>query len=163
MFEVFINIYNTNPEVKLLIVGPFEMTQIKDTSLVQKINKHPGVINYGRVRQEEVPGFMLAMDVFVLPAWWEGFGNTLVQAAAMGVPVISTTGTGTIDAVSDGYNGILIPIKNKSKLEEAMRKMMNGDKQINEFGENGVKWAQNFDRKIIWDAMHKLYQNTCNY
>lgn len=163
LIEVFIDIYNSNPEVKLLIVGPFEMTQISDKSLVQKINNHPGVINYGKVSQEEVPGFMLAMDVFVLPAWWEGFGNTLVQASALGIPVISTTGTGTIDAVSDGYNGILIPVKNKLKLEEAMRKMMNDDKQLKEFGENGMKWAQNFDRNKIWEGLNLLYTSKINY
>lgn len=157
LIEVFINIYETNPEVKLLIVGPFEMSQIADKSLVERIDEHPGIINYGRVLQEEVPGFILAMDVFVLPAWWEGFGNVLVQASAMGIPVISTTGTGTIDAVSDGYNGLLIPVKNKVKLEEAMRKMMTDENLRNEFGENGVKWAQNFDRKLIWDGLNKIY------
>lgn len=158
LIEVFIDIYNSNPEVKLLIVGPFEMTQISDKSIVQKINKHPGIINYGRVLQEEVPGFMMVMDVFVLPAWWEGFGNTLVQAAAMGVPVISTTGTGTIDAVSDGCNGILIPVKNKLKLEEAMKKMLNDNKLLKKFGKNGVKWSQNFDREIIWKGIDQIYK-----
>lgn len=159
LYEVFDAIYKTNPEVKLFIVGPFEMAQIADKSLVQKIDEHPGIINYGRVLQEEVPGFMLAMDVFVLPAWWEGFGNVLVQASAMGVPVISTTGTGTIDAVSDGYNGILIPVKDKIKLEEAMRELMSNDSLRNEFGENGMEWARNFDREIIWNGMHKIYQS----
>lgn len=159
LYEVFDAIYQTNPEVKLFLVGPFEMTQIADKSLVQKINAHPAIINYGRVLQEEAPALIMAMDVFVLPAWWEGFGNVLVQAAAMGIPVISTTGTGTIDAVSDGYNGILIPVKDKSKLEAAMRLMMTDDKKRQEFGLNGVEWARNFDREVIWEQMHILYQS----
>ena len=113
------------------------MSQIADKTLVQKIDNHPGIINYGKVLQEEVPGFLMLMDVFVLPAWWEGFGNVLVQASAMGVPVISTTGTGTIDAVADGYNGLLIPIKTKLRLEEAMRTMITDESQRLKFGENG--------------------------
>jgi glycosyltransferase involved in cell wall biosynthesis len=133
------------------------MNQIADKKLIEEIEGHPGIINFGKVKQEEVPGFMLAMDVFVLPAWWEGFGNVLVQAAAMGLPVISTTGTGTVDAVSDGYNGILVPVKSKEKLQDAMEKMMSDEKQRKEYGENGILWAQNFDRQLIWKGLDKIY------
>jgi glycosyltransferase involved in cell wall biosynthesis len=159
LLEAFNTIYKSDTKARLLIVGPFEMSQIADKSIVQKINDHPGIINYGKISQEEVPGFILAMDVFVLPAWWEGFGNVLVQAAAMGVPVISTTGTGTIDAVSDGYNGILIPVNDKARLQEEMIKMMKDEKQRKEFGKNGILWAQNFDREIIWNGLDELYQS----
>ncbi|WP_027124323.1 glycosyltransferase family 4 protein [Gelidibacter mesophilus] len=158
LYEVFDKIYQTNPEVKLFLVGPFEMTQIADPALVQKIDAHPAIINYGRVLQEEAPALIMVMDVFVLPAWWEGFGNVLVQAAAMGIPVISTMGTGTIDAVSDGYNGILIPVKDEVKLEDAMRQLMTDVNLRQEYGLNGITWARNFDREVIWESMHNLYQ-----
>jgi glycosyltransferase involved in cell wall biosynthesis len=159
LFEVFCELYQANNKLRLLLVGPFEMSQIADKNLVEKINQHPGIINYGKVKQEEVPGFMLTMNVFVLPAWWEGFGNVLVQAAAMGVPVISTTGTGTIDAVSDGYNGILVPVKNKLKLKEAMIKLMSDDKMRQSYSAKGLEWSMNFDREIIWQELHKIYQS----
>ena len=97
------------------------------------------------------------MDVFVLPAWWEGFGNVLVQAAAMGIPVISTTGTGTIDAVSDRFNGILIPVKDKKKLHEAMSKLAEDESLRQQFGANGLVWAKNFNREMIWQELHKIY------
>lgn len=159
LYTVFDKIYQTNPKAKLFIVGPFEMTQIADKGLVQKIDAHPGIINYGRVLQEEAPALIMVMDVFVLPAWWEGFGNVLVQAAAMGIPVISTTGTGTIDAVSDGYNGLLIPVKDEERLEVAMRTLMTDHSLCQEFGKNGVLWARNFDREVIWKGMDSLYQS----
>ena len=158
LFEVFCEMYQTNKNMILFLVGPFEISQIKDKSLIEKIENHPGIINYGRVKQEEVPGFILAMNVFVLPAWWEGFGNVLVQAAAMGIPVISTTGTGTVDAVSDGFNGILIPVKDKKKLKEAMVKLNHETILRQQFGENGKSWAKNFAREIIWQELHKIYQ-----
>ena len=159
LFDVFCELYKENQRLRLLLVGPFEMSQIADKYLVEKINQHPGIINYGKVKQDEVPGFMLAMDVFVLPAWWEGFGNVLVQAAAMGIAVISTTGTGTIDAVNHGYNGILVPVKDKNKLKEAMVTLSEDNETRYKFGENGLLWAQNFDRTMIWNEMHKIYQN----
>lgn len=159
LFVAFNEIYKNNNTIKLFLIGPFDMDQISDKALVEKINHHPGIINYGKVKQEDVPGFMLAMDVFVLPAWWEGFGNVLIQAAAMGIPVISTTGTGTIDAVSDGYNGILVPIKDKLKLKFAMERLMNDKSERDAFGNNGIDWSRNFDREIIWNNLNKIYQN----
>ena len=157
LYNVFCKIFEENPNTRLLLVGPFETDQIYDKTLIEKINNHPAIINVGRVLQGDVPPYILALDVFVLPAWWEGFGNVLVQAAAMGVPVISTTGTGTIDAVSDGFNGILIPVKDNKKLEEAMRKLIE-DKDLREkFGANGLIWAKNFDREIIWEGMNNLF------
>lgn len=157
LFEAFNEIYQNNKNVKLLLIGPIEISQISDKNLIEKISQHPGIINYGKVKQEDVPGAMMAMDVFVLPAWWEGFGNVLVQAAAMGVPVISTNGTGTIDAVSDGFNGILVPVADINALKNAMLKLYSDKALRNEFAINGLEWVKNFDRNMIWNEMDKIY------
>ncbi|MGY6522260.1 MAG: glycosyltransferase family 4 protein [Mongoliitalea sp.] len=159
LMEVFDEMYSENQNLRLLLVGPFEMAQITDKSLLDKADKHPGVINIGRVMQDEVPPYLSLIDVFVLPAWWEGFGNVLIQAAAMGTPVISTNATGTKDAVNDGFNGVLVPVKNKQRLKEAMIRMFLQEDQRKLMGENGRIWAQNFDRELIWQAMEKMYQN----
>ncbi|MFN3942988.1 MAG: glycosyltransferase family 4 protein [Flavobacterium sp.] len=157
LFQVFSEIYESNNSVRLVLVGPFEMDQIANKNLVNEINVHPGIVNIGRVTQNEVPNYMSVIDVFVLPAWWEGFGNVLIQAAAMGVPVISTNATGTKDAVSDNFNGVLIPIKDKVKLKNTMMLMYENSSLRAEMGKNGIKWAQNFKREDIWNAMHQLY------
>jgi len=159
LYDVFSEMYMKDTSARMLLIGPFEVSQIADKSLIEKIDSHPGIINYGRVKQEDVPGFMLAMDVFVLPAWWEGFGNVLVQAAAMGIPVISTTGTGTVDAVHDGYNGILVPVKDKEMLLEAMSSLSSDRVLRHKLGHNGLTWSKNFDRNIIWEELHNIYQS----
>jgi glycosyltransferase involved in cell wall biosynthesis len=97
------------------------------------------------------------MNVFVLPAWWEGFGNVLTEAAAMGIPVISTKGTGTRDAVSDGFNGVLVDVKNIDQLTEAMLEIKSNSEKRLEMGKNGIEWAKNFDRIRIWEGMKELY------
>lgn len=158
LYEVFSDLYSQNQNIRLLLVGPLDMIQIADKDLPLKIDRHPGIINHGRVKQDDVPGYMLTMDVFVLPAWWEGFGNVLIQAAAMGTAVISTTATGTIDAVQDEYNGILVPVKDKVKLKDSMLKLMEDTETRRSFARNGLEWAKNFDREIIWKRMYEIYQ-----
>jgi len=157
LYEAFERVHRTNSHTRLLIAGPLEFEQITDKTLVQKLQEHPAVIMPGRT--DNVPLFLSLMDVFVLPAWWEGFGNVLTEAAAMGIPVISTTGTGSMDAVKDGYNGILVPVKDAEALEKVMIELLKNHTKRKVMGENGKKWAQNFKQEIIWKGMQKIYES----
>lgn len=159
LYEAFKKFYEENNSIRLLIVGPIESIQLKkDKSIVDKLKSHPGVILTGRVELEEVPLHMSIMNTFVLPAWWEGFGNVLIQAAAMGVPTISTFALGTQDAVSDKYNGELVPMYDIDKLLETMRKFYNDDQLREKYAENGIMWSKNFKPEIIWNGMDLIYK-----
>lgn len=158
LFGVFKLLYQNNPRLRLMLVGPFEMDQIANKNLMKEIDSHPGIINIGRVMQHEVPKYLAIMDVFVLPAWWEGFGNVLIQAAALGIPVVSTDATGTKDAVSPDYNGLLVPIKNEQALLEAMNRLYIDEGLRKQLGKNGIDWAKYFKREHIWDKMNEIYQ-----
>jgi glycosyltransferase involved in cell wall biosynthesis len=157
LYEAFIKLNSKNPNIKLIFVGPAEEEQISDKDFLNKLEDHPDILFLGR--QFNVPIYMSVMDVFVMPAWWEGFGNTLIQAAAMGLPVISSTGTGCRDAVNDGYNGILVPPKEVDALMQAMEKLLTDDDQRKELGENGITWSKHFDSTVIWNGMEVLYES----
>ena len=77
----------------------------------------------------------------------------------MGVPVISTKGTGSRDAVKDGFNGILVPIKDTVLLEKQMTYLFENVQERKRLGANGIVWAKNFDQKIIWEGMDELYKS----
>jgi len=156
LYEAFANLYRENDKLKLLIVGPVEESQISDLSLINNMQQHPGILLVGT--QSNVPLYLSVMDVFCLPAWWEGFGNVSVQAAAMGLPVIATDVTGSKDAVSKDFNGLLISPKSVSALQHAMQLLYENEQKRQELGRNGLVWATNFDSKMIWDSMHQLYQ-----
>ena len=155
LYEAFVNLKDRYDTIKLIVVGPVERNQISDLSIIKKMEDHPDIIMTGK--QLNVPLYLSIMDVFVLPAWWEGFGNVLVEAAAMNVPVLSTTGTGSRDAVNDGFNGLLVPAKQVEPLTKAMERLYNDDELRAKLGSNGRVWAKNFDSEIIWQGMHELY------
>lgn len=156
LYEAFANLYRDNDKLKLLIVGPVEESQISDLSLISNMQQHPGILLVGT--QSNVPLYLSVMDVFCLPAWWEGFGNVSVQAAAMGLPVIATDVTGSKDAVSKDYNGLLVMPKSVSALQNAMYLLYQNEEKRQELGRNGVVWATNFDSKMIWNEMDALYK-----
>jgi glycosyltransferase involved in cell wall biosynthesis len=69
---------------------------------------------------ENVPEFMAAIDVFVMPSYSETFGLVLIEAMAMGKPVIATGAGGVPEIVEDGRDGLLIPPRDAKALAEAI-------------------------------------------
>lgn len=156
LYNVFLKIKETEKNVHLLIVGKANLEQVADTTLMNRLEKDQDVTLTGYV--DNVNDYMSIINVFVLPAWWEGFGNTLIQAAAMGLPIISCEVTGCRDAVNNGYNGILIPPKNEPELYKTMLNLKENEIERNRLGNNGKEWAKNFDSETIWQGMKNLYE-----
>jgi len=156
LYKAFSLINKDYPNTHLLIVGKANLEQLSDKTLINKLENDINVTLTGYV--DNVNDYMAIMDIFVLPAWWEGFGNSLIQAAAMGLPIISCDVTGCKDAVLNGYNGILIVPKQVQVLKNTMIGLMNNYFEMKRLGENGKRWARRFDSKIIWSELKKLYE-----
>ncbi len=158
LFRAFCVLFNQNSSLRLLVVGPVEDKQISKKRLIYEMQEHQGVIFTGV--QRDVPLLMSVMDVFLLPGWGEGFGNVLIQAAAMGVPVIGTNVTGVRDAICHDFNGLRIEPRSIEKLTESMN-LLYVDKELRErLGGNGPKWASNFANEIIWRGMEEIYNSS---
>lgn len=158
LYKAFDRIFKDDNNIRLLMVGSFYEDQIADKDILGKYNTHPGIILCGRQPLNLIPAFMSMFDLFILPTWREGFGNVLIQAAAIGLPVLSTDITGCKDAVCDNYNGKLIISRNYEELYLWMNELRLNNSLRLKYGENGKLWAQNFDSKIIWVEMLNFYQ-----
>lgn len=145
LYRAWKQVHKEHPKSKLVLVGEYEDGQQLDPSLIRDIESDASVIRVGFVNN--VADYMSVFDLLVLPSHWEGFGNVLIEAASMGLPVVSTLGTGTRDAVQDGYNGTLVPVGDVESLQEAILKYMNDPNLLKEHGSNGVIWSKKFDRR----------------
>lgn len=157
LYEAFLEIYEQDKQSVLLIVGGVTADQLSDSDLLLKFKQHPAIYWVGF--QQNVPLYMSVFDVFVLPAWWEGFGNVLIQAAAMGIPVISTNGTGCKDAVSAGFNGLVVPVKDVPKLVKAMELYRHNPDLRTLHGSNGREWSKHFPSETIWNGLNGIYHS----
>ncbi len=155
LYEAFIKLAADYP-VKLLIVGPVEVGNLANKQIIENIKTHPSIVYVGF--QSNVPLYLSLMDVFVLPTWSEGFGNVFIQAAAMGVPVIGTRVSGVQNAVSDGFNGMLTNLKDVGDLYDKMTLLYTDSQKRNALAANGRPWAMNFDRQVIWEGQHLIYE-----
>lgn len=69
---------------------------------------------------EEILRHIHEADVVVLPSYREGFPRSLLEGMACGKPIITTDVPGCREAVADGINGLLVPVKNADRLADAM-------------------------------------------
>jgi len=155
LYMAFIRLSVIFSDIALVIVGRFEEPQIADKNIINSIKSHKNIRVTGP--QKNVPLYFSLMDVFVLPSWSEGFGNVMIEASAMGVPVIGTDATGIRDSMSHNLNGIMIAPHSAYELENAMLQLYKNREMRETFGKNGLNWAVNFENLLIWRGIEKIY------
>jgi glycosyltransferase involved in cell wall biosynthesis len=74
--------------------------------------------------REDVPRLLAMLDVFVLPSHAEGMSNALLEAMALGRPVVATAVGGNPDVVRDGATGLLVPPRQPRALAAALAELL---------------------------------------
>lgn len=117
----FNEIAKFNPNVVLLLVGAEEDVSF---SCIQRVcYAERERIHY--VRFTAAPeSYMMAADIFCLPSYREGFGMTIIEAAACALPTVASRIYGIIDAVADGKTGLLFEAGDVSALTQALLKLI---------------------------------------
>jgi glycosyltransferase involved in cell wall biosynthesis len=106
-------------------------------------------------RQPDVVPYLRAADVFVLPSSVEGLSNTLLEAMAVGRPVVATRVSGTEDMVDDGVNGLLVPPGDAAALAGGLLKVLTDPE-----GAALLGWRARADvtRRCSLDAVAETYR-----
>lgn len=131
LFTAMCRLHNEyGDKVVLDIVGFFEDDY---KSAVEKMVGDGAAVFHGF--QEETRPYYVMADCIVLPSYHEGMSNVLLEASAMGRPVITSDIPGCREAVEDGKSGYLCEMKNADMLFEKMKMM--ADKSLEEIEEMG--------------------------
>ena len=73
--------------------------------------------------ETEAASWLPAFDVFCLPSLWEGLPNSLLEAMALGLPVVASAIDGVPEAVTDGADGLLVPPSDPAALAAALQRL----------------------------------------
>jgi len=111
-----------------------------------------GYVNYLGV-SDDVREQIVEADCVVLPSYREGTPRSLLEASAMGRPVITTDTVGCREAVDDGYNGLICKLRDPKDLYEKMQQMLLlSDEQRQHMGLCGrEKMEREFDEQFVID------------
>jgi glycosyltransferase involved in cell wall biosynthesis len=144
------------PELRLLLVGCFEDGDPLPLDTRRFLETNPHVIFAGPVR-DVVPYYATA-DVLVLPSHREGLPTIVLEAQAVGVPVVAASVTGTVDVIVDGETGLFFPVGDVPALVDAVARLMTDHRLANKLRLAGQEQVQTkFQQKRIWEALHREY------
>lgn len=93
-------------------------------------------------RMEDVRPALAACTVYVLPSYREGTPRTVLEAMAMGRPIITTDAPGCRETVIDGDNGFLVPVKSVGSLVEAMERFIKEPDLVSRMGKRSREIAE---------------------
>ena len=105
-----------------------------------------------------VEPYLKALDVFVMPSYWEGLPIAVLEAMAMGLPVVATAVNGTPEAVADGESGYLVPARDAGALADRLSAIASDADLRKRFGEAGHRIAtERFTIDRMVDELDALY------
>jgi len=115
-----------------------------------------GVIRYIGLQKDIVP-HVRAAHCIVLPSYTEGMSNSLLEGAASGRPLITTTAPGCKEAVDEGVNGFLCQPADAHGLYECMKRftLLSNDERLKMGLASRRKVENEFDRNLVVDIMLK--------
>jgi glycosyltransferase involved in cell wall biosynthesis len=114
------------PDVALVVAGDGPERQALERRSAE-LAVEDRVRFLGGVSREDVLRLFSAADAAVLPSAWENFPHTVVEALAVGCPVIATSVGGVPEVVRDGENGLLVPPNDPPALAAAIRRFFADD------------------------------------
>jgi glycosyltransferase involved in cell wall biosynthesis len=107
----------------------------------------------------DVPRVLAALDVLVLPSLYEGMPLTVIEASAMGLPVVATAVDGTPEVVRDGETGRLVPPARPAALADALRALLADPARARAMGRAGrAHVLARFDLDTQVEATARVYR-----
>ncbi len=133
---------------------------------IDKGNKNSFKPDFKNVRflgfRNNIKDFIAIADIVVLPSYREGTPRTLLEAGAMGKPLITTDAPGCREVVKEGFNGYLVPIKNSKELANKIKILIEDKTLRDKFGKNSREYIKKeFDIKIVVKKYLEIYEDLC--
>jgi glycosyltransferase involved in cell wall biosynthesis len=107
---------------------------------------------------DDVPRFIAGGDLFLLASHWEGLPLVLMEAMAIGLPIVATRVGGIPELVRDGLDGMLVPHARPDLLAEAIGEMVRDPGRRNAMSHAASEGAYRFDNRPAVRAIEALYR-----
>ena len=145
------------PNTRFLLIGsddPHSLDRLDDAEL----HRLKQAVTWPGPRQD-IPAVLAVSDIFVLPsAYREGIPRVLLEAASMGLPLITTDSPGCNEVVEDGANGCLVPVTNPEALSRAIVNLVEQSQLREQFGRvSRRRVVERFDLSVVAEQTRSIY------
>ena len=149
------------PNVRFLIVGDADLGKpdAVDPSAANGFGIQSHCIFLGTQPNDALPVLYRLMDVLVLPSLFEGIPRVIMEAAAMGVPVVATDVKGNREAVVHGRTGLLVPLGDVTALSDAVTDVLSDPARAEHMGRAAREFAlECFDEQRVFARVKDEYR-----
>jgi glycosyltransferase involved in cell wall biosynthesis len=157
LIKAFQEVLKSNPKAVLLMVGDGEI-KADAIQLAKKLCIEKSIIfeNF----RNDIPDVLYSSDIYCLPSLWEGFPIGLLEAMAMGKPVVATTVDGSVEIIENGKNGMLIEPQDIPMLAGAINNLINDKALKDQLGQAARQTIINeFDVCKMTKKIEDVYTN----
>ncbi len=160
MISALPEILKSVPNLKYLVVGDgsyySQLSKIVEEKKVQK-----SIIFAGH--QPNVPEYMAASDIFVLPTEIDAFPTVLMETLAAKCPSVASNVGGVPEIIEHETTGLLVPPQNPEALSTSCLRLLQNPELANAIAENGYKAVtEKFDISVQINNLEKLYLDILN-
>jgi glycosyltransferase involved in cell wall biosynthesis len=160
LVEAMAEVVQRHPHSLLVLVGKGDEKGEEEMKLREQVE------NLGlayKVRflgwRPDVNEIMGCFDIFVLPSLNEGMGRVLVEAMAVGLPIVASRVGGIPDLVKDGENGLLVPPADAGALERAISDLLSDKPKRKRMGGAGKKMCRPYSTEAMVKQIDDLYKD----
>ncbi len=146
-----------NDNIRLIVVGSGKTLRKAYETYVRKENLQD-VVFIGEVAFNDLPRWYQTADIFCSPATGEeSFGMVLLEAMALGKPIVASANEGYSTVVTNGKEGILVTPKSVDELEAALKKLIDDGDLRQQMGQAGLETVKQYDWPVVAQRILAYY------
>ena len=142
------------PQTRFMLVGDGQMRP-EINRLAEKLSIRDRLILAGW--KKDIKQILLTFDVLVLTSLWEGLPRVLVEATALGIPIVATHINGNHEIIRHGVNGYLVPPRESSVMAEKVISLLRNPGQLSYTEEDRRSLLDGFDINYMVKQQEQMY------
>ncbi len=137
------SVWEVYPNISVNLIG--EEGDLKKSQLLEsvKLENRKRIHFTGYLGHDELPDYYRKTTLYVTPTRYEGFGYTLLEAMACGVPVVATSVGAIPEVVDNGLTGLLVDAEDPKALANAILSLLSEESKRKEMGEQSRRKVLN--------------------
>jgi 1,4-alpha-glucan branching enzyme len=150
------------PDLKLHIVGHGDDIRESLLQLIKRLHLENFVIFHGAADPATTPAYYKSADIFVHPSRYEGFGITILEAMASGIPIVASSIGSFTEILVNGQTALLFRREDPDDLAKALLSLAQDSALKKRLSQNGLTEVQNYSWQKISKKYVVLYEEMCN-
>ena len=153
-------LHRQHPAVRYLIAGEASHGEEAYAASIHDLARRLGLQDIVRFMgfRSDVPAVMASFDILAFPSHAESFGVVLIEAMAMGKPVVSTNCDGVLDIVVNGTTGLMVPPKDPVALAHGLEQViLDADLRLRMGAAGRARVLEFFDRTVQLRTLEEIY------